>query len=182
MYSKRTRDEAPPEAQPGGKSAFQTALRHLAIRAYSVAELKEKLRRKAFDASAIEETVIRLKQLGYLDDRKLAERYASSLAQNRGWGRYRVERELKARRVDPRQVKPALDLAFEETNEQALLDKALEQKLRTLRRPLTRARVDALCASLKRRGFRSDAIIRAVRSCARLAPTAEEANLDSLED
>ena len=154
----------------------------LAARAYSVAELKQKLRRKGFAAAAIEEAVVRLKKLRFLDDRRLAEQYASSLARNRAFGRYRVERELKARRVDPRAVEPAVRAAFEETDERALLEMALDRKVRNLRLPVTRARLWALCTSLRRRGFRSDDIMKAVRARPELAPVAEEADLGALEE
>jgi len=154
----------------------------LAARAYSVAELKQKLRRKGFGSQAIDETVLRLKKLHFLDDRKLAEHYASSLVRNRAFGRYRVERELKSRRVDPRTVEPALQAAFEETDERALLETVLDQKVRTLRLPVTRARLWSLCNSLRRRGFRSDDIMKAVRARPELSPVADDAELDALEE
>lgn len=154
----------------------------LAARACSVAEVKQKLRRKGFAAGAIDETVVRLKKLGFLDDRKLAERYASSLVRNRAFGRYRVERELKARRVDPRTVRPALDQAFEENDESVLLQRALDQKLRSLRLPLTRTRLASLYNSLRRRGFRSDDIIKAVRARPELGRAAEETPMESPEE
>jgi len=161
--------------------AFRAAVEMLAARAYSVAELKQKLRRRKFAEPSISEAVARLKQLGFLDDRRLAEHYASSLVRNRTLGRFRVERELRMRRVDPRTVQPALEKAFEETDERLLLEKALAQKMRTLRLPLTRPRLASLCNALRRRGFRSDDILRAVRARPELAPVAEEVEFDSSE-
>lgn len=169
-------------ARQGPAEPFPVAVEMLAARAYSVAELKQKLRRKKFAESSIDDAVARLKQLGFLDDRRLAEHYASSLVRNRALGRFRVERELKARRVDPRSVQPALEKAFEETDEKLLLEKALDQKVRTLRLPLTRARLFSLCNSLRRRGFRSDDIIRAVRARPELSPVADDVDADSLEE
>jgi regulatory protein len=154
----------------------------LARRAYSVGELRQALRRKAFDATAVEDALTRLKKLGYLDDRKFAQEYASSLVRNRGFGRYRVQRELKARRVAERYIKPALEQAFGETDEPAVLERVLERKMRALRLPLTRSRLYSLCQSLRRQGFRSEDIVRAVRTRPELAPVAEETDLDTLED
>jgi regulatory protein len=173
---------AGPKASAPGESPFQIALRYLGIRAYSVAELKQKLRRKQIPAAAIDETVVRLKQLGFLDDRRLAEHYASSLARNRAFGRFRVEREMKARLVDPRAVQPAVDLAFQESDERALLERALDQKMRGLPLPLTRSRLFSLCTGLRRRGFRSDDIMKAVRARPELAPVADDVDLESLEE
>ena len=154
----------------------------LAARAYSVAELKQKLRRRKFSESAISEAVTRLKQLGFLDDRRLAEHYASSLVRNRTLGRFRVERELRMRRVDPRSVQPALEKAFEETDERLLLEKALDRKMRTLRLPLTRTRFASLCNALRRRGFGSDDILRAVRARPELSPVTDDIDIESLEE
>ena len=169
-----------PQAHPD--AAFETALRYLAARPCSVAELKQKLRTKKFAATTINGTVVRLKKLGFLDDHKLAEQYASSLARNRAFGRFRVERELRARRVDPRSVEPALKAAFEETNERALLEKVLEKKVGSLRLPLTRTRLASLFASLRRRGFRTGDIIEAVRARPELTPVADEIELEALEE
>jgi regulatory protein len=154
----------------------------LAARAYSVAELKQKLRRKKFAEAAIDGAVARLKSLGFLNDRRLAEHYASSLVRNRALGKFRVERELRARRVDPRAVQPAVEKAFEETDEKSLLEKALDRKMRSLRLPLTRARLFSLCNALRRRGFRSDDILRAVRSRSELSPVADGIETESLEE
>jgi len=169
-------------SQAHSEAAFQIAIRSLALRPHSVSELKQKLRAKRFGSSAIDDTVARLKKLGFLDDRKLAEQYASSLARNRAFGRFRVERELRARRVDPQTVEAALKVAFEETNERELLEKALDKKLGTLRLPLTRTRLASLFASLRRRGFRADDIIRAVRARPELAPVAEETELEAMPE
>jgi len=164
------------------EGVFQMAIRCLAVRPHSVAELKQKLRSKRFSCEAIDETVGRLKKLGFLDDRKLAEQYASSLARNRAFGRLRVERELRVRRLDPRTVQPALNVAFEETDERALLQRVLDKKMGSLRLPLTRPRLASLFASLRRRGFRTDDVIRAVRARRELAPVAEDAGLEALEE
>jgi regulatory protein len=160
-----------------GVAPFSAALELLAARAYSVAELKGKLRRRRFAETDIEAAVARLKKLGFLDDGRLAENYASSLVRNRALGRFRVERELKTRRVDPRVVEPALDKAFEETDERSLLEQALDHKMRTLRLPLTRARLFSLCNALRRRGFRSEDILRAVQARPELSPVAEGTDL-----
>ena len=164
------------------ENPFQLALRYLGTRAYSVAELKQKLRRKEIPAAEIDETVVRLKQLGFLDDRRLAEHYASWLTRNCAFGRFRVERELKARRVDPRAVEPAVDQAFRESDEKTLLERALDRKMRGLRLPLTRSRLFSLCNSLRRKGFRSDDIMKAVRARPELAPVADDVDPDAFEE
>jgi regulatory protein len=166
--------EAPPDP-------LTTALRMLARRPYSVAEMRRALEKKYPDSSQVPKAIARLRELHYLDDKKFAEHYASSLVRNRAYGRYRIRRELKAKLVDYRQIEPALQQAFGETSEWELLEQTIEKKLRTLRLPLTRPRFHSLCQSLLRRGFNSGDIIKAVRARPELRPVAEEVEAVDLE-
>jgi len=153
----------------------------LARRPYSVAEMRRALEKKYPDSSQVPKAIARLRELHYLDDKKFAEHFASSLVRNRAYGRYRIRRELKAKLVDYRQIEPALQQAFGETSERELLEQALAKKLRTLRLPLTRPRFHSLCQSLLRRGFNSGDIIKAVRARPELRPVAEEVEAADLE-
>ena len=159
--------QAPPDP-------LTAALRMLARRPYSVAEMRRALEKKYPDSGQIPQALARLRELHYLDDKKFAEHYASSLARNRAYGRYRIRRELKAKLVDYRQIEPALQQAFGETSEQDLLERILDKKVRSLRLPVSRAKLAALCQSLLRRGFRSEDIMKAVRARPELTPVAEE--------
>jgi regulatory protein len=154
----------------------------LARRSYSVAELRRALAKKFPDAKSLRETIARLRGLGYLDDRKFAEQYALSLAENKGFGPHRIRRELKAKLVDYRYIEPALQQAFQETSERDLLERALEKKIRTLRLPLTHSKLSSLCQSLMRRGFRADDIMKVVRARPELRPVAEDVDFSEWED
>jgi len=153
----------------------------LARRPYSVAELRRALERKFGADAAIPEAIARLRELGYLDDRKFAEHYASSLTRNRAFGRFRVRRELKAKLVNYKFIEPAIEQAFEETDECKLLERALTRKIRTLRRPITRARIASLCQSLLRQGFRSGDIMKAVFARPELRPLAGDVDASELD-
>lgn len=153
----------------------------LARRPYSIAELRRALERKFPAQAGVAEGIARLRQLGYLDDKRFAEQFASSLARNRAFGRFRVRSELKAKLVNYKFIEPALQQAFEETDEQELLARVLAKKIRTLRQPVTIARLSALCHSLLRRGFRSGDIMKAVRSRPELRPVAADVDLMELE-
>ncbi|HLI35511.1 MAG TPA: regulatory protein RecX [Terriglobia bacterium] len=161
---------------------FSTAVRLLARRPYSAAELRRTLEKRYGETEEVREAIARLRQLGYLDDRKFALQYASFLARHRAFGRERIRRELKARLVDYRAIDPALEQAFQETNERDLLERALEKKLRTIRLPLTPRKFYSLCQSLMRLGFRSDDIMKTMRSRPELKPVAEEAELPEAEE
>lgn len=144
----------------------------LALRPRSVAELRRALERKFPGNAANEDAIARLRSLGYLNDKKFAEQYAASLARNKSFGRFRVRRELRARLVDYKHIEPALEGAYDETDERALLERTLERKIRTLKLPLTPSKLNSLCQSLLRRGFAADAIMKAVRARPELKPVA----------
>jgi SOS response regulatory protein OraA/RecX len=62
-----------------------------------------------------------------------------------------------------------------------LLERTLQKKVRSLRLPLTPAKLASLCQSLLRRGFRSEDIIKAVRAKPELRPVAEAVEAADLE-
>jgi regulatory protein len=152
----------------------------LARRPYSVAEMRQALAKKFNDKEGVQQAVVRLRELGYLDDRKFAEHHAASLAQNRGLGRLRIRRELKSKLVDYKAIEPALQEAFSQTNEQEILEQVLEKKVRTLRLPLTQSKLHSLCQSLMRRGFRAGDIMRAVRARPELRPVADSIDFSEM--
>ena len=55
------------------------ALRVLGGRAHSVSELRDKLSRRAERQADVDDALSRLKEYGYLDDKRLAESYAVGL-------------------------------------------------------------------------------------------------------
>jgi regulatory protein len=153
----------------------------LARRAYSVAELRRALERTFPSNGAVASALARLRQLGYLNDKKFAENYAASLVRNRALGRQRVRRELRAKLVDYKAIEPALEQAFEQIDERELLERTLTKKLHGLRLPITRSKLHSLCQSLMRRGFSSGDIMKAVRARRELKPVAEDVDLESVE-
>jgi regulatory protein len=154
----------------------------LARRPYSVAEIRRALERKCPSHAGIEDAIARLRSLGYLDDKKFAEQVASSLARNRAYGRHRIRRELKSKLVDYRQIAPAIERAFEESDELELLERTIDRKVRTMKLPLTPLKLQSLCQSLLRRGFSSGDIMKAVRSRGELKPVAEYSRIEELDD
>jgi len=167
---------SPPSGEQ--RDPLSAALRMLARRSYSIAEMHRALERKFGVGQPVAAAIARLRELGLLDDKKFAEQYASSLARNRSYGRLRVERELKAKLVDYRTIGPALDQVFDETSERALLEQALDKKLRRLHLPLTRSKVYTLCRSLLRLGFRSDDIMKVVRARPELRPAVDAESVE----
>lgn len=163
------------------KTPFETAVAMLSRRPYSVAELRRALERKFPDSADVPDVLARLRQLGYLDDAKFAEAYAASLARVRNYGRHRVRRELKSKLVDYRVIDRAVENAFTSVNERELLERTVDKKIRTLRKPVTRSRLASLCQSLIRRGFRADDIMRTIRSRPELRCVSEDMRSADIE-
>jgi regulatory protein len=162
-----------PRSNPEFADPFQAAVRLLARRPYSIAELRKVLRRKFSEEIAIKEAIAKLRQLGFLDDRKFALQYASFLVRHRAFGPDRVRRELQVKQVGEAAIDAALGHAYEDMPQNEVLERVLEKKLRSIHLPLTVPKFYSLCQSLRRLGFRSDAIMKAVRSRPELAPVAE---------
>src|SRR6266487_3475500 len=81
------------ERQPrrlNSEALWAYALKSLGGRAHSIGELREKLRRRAERATDVEEVLGRLKEHGYLDDKRFAEGFATARLSNRGLGSTRV--------------------------------------------------------------------------------------------
>ena len=83
------------------------AARILSARPQTISELRQKLMRRAARAADVQQVLERLKQLGYLNDQRFAESFASWRRENQGLGKSRVVRDLLARRVAPDLAKKA---------------------------------------------------------------------------
>jgi regulatory protein len=142
-----------------------TALRMLAARARSEAQLREKLLAKEWlDASLLDECLARLKELGYINDRNFARQYALSRLQSRGIGRGRLARELAEKKLAREIIEETLETVFEEVAEDDLLDKAIEKHIRLHGAPKDPKGARRIFAHLMRRGFQYDLIARRLRS------------------
>jgi regulatory protein len=109
---------------------LEYALRALAVRAHTVGELREKLRRRARDEAHIAPVLARLKEYGYLDDSRFAEAYSASRLENEGLGRARVLNDLRKRRVAPAVAEKAVSQTYQDADEPALIEAFLRRKFR----------------------------------------------------
>jgi regulatory protein len=109
---------------------LNVALRALGGRAYSSGELREKLRRRAQSDEDVEAVLAKLKEAGYLNDRRFAESYAAARLQDQGLGKMRVMRDLRQRRVAPKLVEQVTEQTYRETTETDLIEEFLQRKYR----------------------------------------------------
>jgi regulatory protein len=147
------------------RRTFERAVKLLAAKPRSVAELRERLLRGKSANKAVVETVIsRLKEYGYLDDERFAFSYASSKVKQRPIGRRRLQRDLKLKQVDNNVAEETLELVYAETPEEQLIDRAIEKRIRLRGRPQSRAEAKSLFDHLLRQGFGFELVSEKVRS------------------
>ena len=141
------------------------ALKILATRSYSEADLRERLiSRRGKDPKLVEECIKRLKELGYVNDNLFARGYASYRVSLKPVGRTRLARELAVRKVASETIEEALDLVFEENTEETLMDRAIARRVRTHGWPADRAASKRMFDHLARLGFEYDLIVRKLRN------------------
>lgn len=110
--------------------AFLTALTMLSRRELSESQIRTRLARRDFEDDEIEASVERLRQDGTLNDRRVALSAARLESSVRHRGRARVIQKLRSLGIDGDVAESAVNEVFEEVDEGALLDRALERRLR----------------------------------------------------
>src|ERR1051325_3078754 len=149
------------------RKTFDRAIKLLATKPRSVAELRERLLRGKNTNEEIVETVIaRLREYGYLNDERFAFGYASYKVKQRPVGRRRLERDLKMKKVDSGVANEALEMVYAETSEEQLIDQAIAKRLRVRDKPKNRAEAKSLFEHLLRQGFEFELVSEKVRSLA----------------
>jgi regulatory protein len=149
------------------RRTFERAIKLLAAKPRSVAELRERLLRGKDAKKSVVETVIsRLREYGYLDDERFAFSYASSKVKQRPIGRRRLKYDLKLKKINSNVADEALELVYAETPEEQLIDRAIEKRLRLRGRPKNRVEAKSLFDHLLRQGFAFELVSQKVRSLA----------------
>jgi regulatory protein len=147
------------------RKTFERAIKLLAAKPRSVAELRERLLRgKNTDEATVETVISRLREYGYLNDERFAFGYASYKVKQRPVGRRRLERDLKVKKVDSGVANEALELVFAETSEEQLIDQAIAKRLRIRGKPKNRAETKSLFDHLLRQGFDFELVSDKIRS------------------
>jgi regulatory protein len=147
------------------RKTFERAVKLLAAKPRSVAELRERLLRGRNANEEVVETVIaRLREYGYLNDEHYAFCYASYKVKQKPVGRRRLERDLKLRKIENNVANEALEMVYAETSEEQLIDEAIAKRLRIRGKPKDRAEAKSLFDHLLRRGFAFELVSDRVRS------------------
>jgi regulatory protein len=128
------------------------ALKALAARALSTNEMRTKLERRALRKTDVDAVLRRLKDVGFLNDQRFADSYAS-WRMDQKLGRRRVERDLRSRKVAPQLVQSAVESAFAGADESAMLREHIARRTRRTGLPADRRAMASLYRHLMVAGF-----------------------------
>jgi regulatory protein len=147
---------------------FQRAVKLLAAKPRSIAELRERLLHgRGANKAAVETVIARLREYGYLDDERFAFGYASLKVRQRPVGKRRLQHDLQLKKVDRAVADEALEAVFAETSEEELIARAIEKRIRLRGRPKDRAEARKLFDHLLRQGFPFELVSAKVRAAAK---------------
>jgi regulatory protein len=110
--------------------AYTVALTLLSARELSESQLRTRLKRRQIDADDIDAAVSRLKADRTLNDRRVALAIARMESAIRHRGRARVIQKIRQAGIDGDTAEEAVREVFEEVDEQDLLERAFERRLR----------------------------------------------------
>jgi len=140
---------------------YDYAVKCLARRMRSTAELKRALRQRVEAETELGQTLVelvirRLKDQGYLNDSQYATAYSSFRRDNEKFGRRRVVTDLKAKGVHGEVIEKAVDAIYEDVNEETQARAYLRRK--RLQKPKNEKETARIFRSLMRAGFASKTI------------------------
>ncbi len=169
------REARPVDPEKARARTMQRAVKLLAAKPRSVEELRERLLEKEWTNEEVVEGVLqKLGEYGYLNDERYAFGYASYRVRQKPVGRQRLQRDLQMKKVSRETTTEALDLVFQETPEEELIDRAIAKRTRLRGRPTTRAEVKSLFDHLLRQGFSYELVSNKVRAASAISTDEDE--------
>ena len=143
--------------------AYVDGLKMLARRELSEMQVRDRLTRRGFESTAIDEAVARLRAERAIDDERVAEAIARTETSVRRRGKTRVLAQIERAGIGRHVAQRAVDDAFESVDADAVIEAAIEKRLKgqtiTDDRELAR-----LYRYLLNQGFDADRILRALEA------------------
>lgn len=137
------------------------AVRYLARWDRTVAQVEQFLLSKGASATQAKQTISRLSDLRYLDDRAYAGRWIESRLTRQPMGRERLLAELQSRGIGEAVAERAVQEALREIDEDTLA----RQALKGWQRKRQRVTVSQAVRLLRQWGFEEETIERTIRAC-----------------
>ena len=148
---------------------YTAALRILNYRFNSEAELRRKLKRKAYDAETVDATIARLRSEKWLDDERFAAAFTRSRVSRRV-GRRRIARELEAAGVGADAISRAIAENVDADGEREAIEKLCARRIESLVRrhgrdyAMSEEGRQKIVATLLRSGFETSLVLEVIRA------------------
>ena len=143
--------------------AKNAAYRLLTYRPRSRAELRAKLHEKEFTEEITEAVLADLARFGYVNDLQFAHDWTRSRIRLRGFGRRRIEQELKNKGIDREIIREVFAEAFSDETEIGTAKRVAAKKLNTMKTLDRDTRKRRLAGFLERKGFSFEIVITVLR-------------------
>jgi regulatory protein len=144
--------------------ALDLSYRYLGFRDRTVLEVRRHLEAKRVEPDTIEQTVVELLEMGYLDDARFAERFIEDRRTLDHWGNERIERKLLSSGV----AADLVETALAERDDGGELEAALTVLARRFREPPETDRDrDRALGFLVRKGYELEVAYDAIRAYGR---------------
>ena len=146
------------------RRAYTDALKLLARRELSEAQVRQRLALKKHDADAIDTAIDRLREERSIDDARVAETIARSQTSLRKRGKLRVRLQVERAGIAAATARRVVDEVFADLDTDALLDAALAKRLRRGDDIPDDRTFDRLYRYLVGQGFDPDRVIALLRT------------------
>ena len=143
-------------------NAYVDALKMLARRELSEAQVRDRLARKGHDPATIDDAVARLRAERAIDDVRVAETIARTESTLRRRGKLRVRRQIEQAGVAGATARRAIDEVMGSIDTEALLEASPARRLHGRERIANDAEFRRLYRYLMAQGFESERIIKAL--------------------
>ena len=144
-------------------SAYLDALKMLARRELSEAQIRQRLARRGHDSEQIDDAVARLRAERAIDDARVAESIARTETSVKKRGKLRVQRQLESAGIASATAKRAVDNAFSAVDPAALLEASLQKRLRGRDRIADEREFQRIYRYLVAQGFDTDQVLEFLR-------------------
>jgi regulatory protein len=153
-------------------SAYVAAVKMLARRELSEAQVRQRLARLGYDSDAIADAVARLKEQHSIDDARVAAAIARSESGARRRGRLRVRQRLQAAGIADPVAERAVEEAYAEVDVDALLAAVLDRRMAGQPTIASERELGRLYRHLVGQGFERDHVMKALKARYRPNPEA----------
>jgi regulatory protein len=170
--NERSRDRIGPAGPWGAAQAHALALRWMAGRDLTSAQLRERLARRGCAPETIDDVVDRLTGEQVVDDRRVALAAARTARDVKRHGPHRIARSLEQRGIPHDLARDVVAATFSEADEAALAERALARRLRGAADAAAELR--RLHRYLSRQGFTESVIVSTLKAHATAARHADD--------